>query len=258
MSYQILLVDDDEVFMDEFSELLEDYEIVKAFNGEQALNLLKKPNEIDLVILDVNMPGLNGTEVLKKIKNMDTNLPVIILTGYSTKDIAIEALKGRADYYIEKPSQIPQVKDIIQRLLNKKDGVDYLHQSGLKSKIERVMSFAERNNNKKIKLNDVAKLVFLSPKYLSRIFKQKTGNGFNQFKLSLRMKRAKELLDNTEYTIDQIAYDVGYQNAESFIRMFKKINGMTTTEYRNRIRPKPEEKEEEKEEVAVETLLRDK
>lgn len=242
MSYKILLVDDDANFIDEFSEILDEYDIIKAYNGEQALTLLKNPNEIDLILLDVNMPGQNGTEVLKKIKALDPKLPVIMLTGFSTKDVAIEALKNHADYYIEKPTQIPQVKDIIQRLLNKKDGVDYVHQSGLKSKIERVMNFAERNNNKKIKLNDAAKLVFFSPKYLSRIFKQKTGRGFNEYKLELRMKKAKELLDNTEYTIYQISYDIGYENVESFIRMFKKINGITATEYRNRSKNKNDPK----------------
>ncbi|EKD27212.1 MAG: AraC family two component transcriptional regulator [uncultured bacterium] len=236
MSYKILLVDDDAGFMDEFSEVLYEYETIKAFNGDQALNILKKPNEIDLVILDFKMPGQNGNEVLKKIKNSDPKLPVIMLTGYSTKDVAIEALKNRADYYIEKPNLIPQVKDIIPILLNKKDGVDYTHQSSLNNKIERVMTFAMRNGNKKITLNDAAKLVFLSPKYLSRIFKQKTGSGFNEYSLKIRMNKAKDLLDNTEFTIDQIAHDIGYENVESFIRMFKKINGITTTEYRNALK----------------------
>lgn len=234
MSYTILLVDDDENFMDEFSEVLDEYQIIKAFNGEQALNFVTNPNEIDLIILDVNMPGKKGTEVLKKIKESDPDLPIIILTGYSTKDVAIDSLRNHADYYIEKPMNIPQMKDTIQRLLNKKNGVDYVHQSGLQSKIERVKNFAERNNNKNVKLKDAAKLVFWSPKYLSRIFKEKTGRGFSEYKLEIKMRKAKELLDSTEYTIEQISCDIGYENVESFIRMFKKLNGMTTTEYRNR------------------------
>ncbi len=102
MPYNVLLVDDDKMFREELREALEDYRVVEAANGKEALEILKKPNEIDIVMLDVMMPGLPGTEVLKEIKKISPSLSVVMLTGYSSKDVAIEALKGRADDYIEK------------------------------------------------------------------------------------------------------------------------------------------------------------
>ncbi|MBD3263504.1 MAG: response regulator, partial [Candidatus Omnitrophica bacterium] len=64
MAYNILLVDDDRYFREEFSDFLEDYNVTGVPSGEKALEVLSKPNEVDLVILDVMLPDLRGTEVL--------------------------------------------------------------------------------------------------------------------------------------------------------------------------------------------------
>ena len=100
---------------------MSEYQIVEAADGRQALNILRRPNEIDLVLLDVMMPGLRGTEVLKELKKNDPELGIVILTGYSSKDIAIEALKGRADEYLEKPLNIDRAKEIIANLLETRE-----------------------------------------------------------------------------------------------------------------------------------------
>ena len=231
MAYHLLLVDDDTEFLSEFAQFLEEYEVSTALNGYEALEILSKPHEIDLVVLDVKMPGLSGTEVLKRVKSMDPNLPVIILTGHSSKDVVIDSLKGGANDYLEKPVDPEKAKLIIEKFLAK-PFVTLGTGDGMKSKIEKVKRFAERNFHKKISLKHAAKSVYLCPKYLSRLFKQTTGMGFGQFRVSIAIKKSKELLENTDFTIEQIAFQVGYQNSESFIRIFKKITGLTPTEYR--------------------------
>jgi len=241
MPYNILLADDDKDFRDEFKDCFEDYEIVEASNGNEALAILKKPNEIDLVILDVIMPGLKGTEILKQIKKSYPDMGIVILTGYSSKDVAVEALKARADDYIEKPININKTKEIIERLLDKKNGED-INIGGIKGIIERVKKFAERNYHKKVCLKDAASAVFLSPKYLSRVFKQNTSMGFSEYKLGIKIAKAKELLQNTEYNIEQISDKTGYENIESFTRIFKKMTGYTPTEYRENARSKKSKK----------------
>ncbi|MGD9403185.1 MAG: response regulator, partial [bacterium] len=118
MAFNVLLVDDDDEFREEFCDFLCDYNVVQASCGEEALEVLRRPNEIDVVILDVVMPGLSGTEVLKIIKAENPGLGVVILTGQGTKRTVIDALKGRADDYIEKPVDIPKAVEIIERLLS--------------------------------------------------------------------------------------------------------------------------------------------
>ncbi len=71
MPPEILLVDDDRIFRSEFKDCFdEEYNIIEAATGEAALTILKKPNEIQVVILDIRMPGINGIEALKAIKNI--------------------------------------------------------------------------------------------------------------------------------------------------------------------------------------------
>lgn len=236
MSYTILLVDDDVDFRYEFRDLFDNYKIIEANSGEEALIILKKPNEIDLVVLDVALPGQKGTRILKVIKDLNPDLGVVILTGHSSKDIAIEAIKGKADDYIEKPLNIEKAKEIIFTLLEKKGITENMNAIDMKDKIERVKQFTEKNFDKKISLEDVAGLVFLSPKYFSRIFKEVTGVGFNDYKLEVKINRAKELLEKSGFNVDEIAYKIGYENPESFIRIFKKNTNHTPTEYREKIR----------------------
>jgi YesN/AraC family two-component response regulator len=234
MPDKILIVDDDDAFRSEFKELFDDYDVVEAPDGKSALQLLKSANDIGLILLDVNMPGISGIDVLKEIKKTDPDVGIIILTGYSSKDVAIKALKGHADDYIEKPIDFNKTKEIIERALESKRGEKAINTGDIPGKIEKVKSFIERNCYKKTSLTDVSKAVCLSPKYLSRIFKKSTGVNFIDYKLKIKMEKAKELLAKTGYNINQIADKLGYENAESFIRQFNKLASLTPTEYRRK------------------------
>jgi len=229
MANTILLIDDDRDFLAEFSESLADeYNILQAFDCQTALSILKKPNEIDLVIIDQMLKGEKGTDFIKKIKKMKPDLGVILLTGHSTKQTALDAFHARADEYMEKPAQPLQVKEQISNVLDKniraKDG----------GVIERAKAMIEKNFEKKMTLENCASILCLSPKYLSRIFKKQAGLGFMDYKNKVRLKAAKEMLTKQKMNINQIAYQLGYKNAESFLRMFYKSVKMTPSKYRKK------------------------
>ncbi|MFA5339290.1 MAG: DNA-binding response regulator [Candidatus Omnitrophota bacterium] len=151
--------------------------------------------------------------------------------------MAIEALKARADDYMEKPVGIARLKETVEGLLEARRGEGGVNEQGLKGKIEKVKRFMERNWYKKITLNEAAGAVCLSPKYLSRIFKENIKKGFSDYKLELKIGKAKELLKKGDYNVNQISERMGYENTESFIRQFKKLAGYTPTEYRKKVRP---------------------
>jgi len=237
MADKILIVDDDDDLRSELVSFLDSYEVVEARNGEEALKILRRANEIGLVILDVLMPGVNGLDVLAEIKKDNPELKTVILTGHSSKDVAIEALKNRADDYIEKPIFVDKIKEIVEKFVDKA-GEDELNPPDLKAKIEKIKRFVERNCYKKTTLEEAAKSIYLSPKYLSRIFKEEAGVGFSEYKLSIKIAKAKELLMKTALNVNQISDKLAYENTESFIRQFKKFTKQTPTEYRKQARKK--------------------
>ena len=234
MPFNILLVDDDRDFREEFRECLDEYGVVEASSGQEALEILSKPNEIDLVILDVVMPGMRGTDVLRAMKRMHPDLAVVILTGYGTKSTVIEALKGRADDFIEKPFHPEKTKELIARLLRDKAIRGDAAAGGVDAKIKRVMYFVERNYDKNVSLRDAAVIASLSPKYLSRVFKQLAGIGFNEYKAKVKARKAAELLAGSDYNVDEISAKMGYANPESFARAFKNLTGLAPSLYRIR------------------------
>jgi two-component system, response regulator YesN len=233
---RILLVDDDPVFRGEFRECFEEYGIRECSSGEEALSVLKKPNEIDLVILDVRMSGMNGIEVLTSVRKISPNIRIVIMTGYGSKDVAVEALRAQADDYIEKPLDIENTLAVIEKYLGTKRGQAELDAVDAEEKVKRVKNFVQRNILKKITLNEAAASVCLSPKYLSRIFKELSGEGFNEYKLALKIEQAKSFLLKTGYTVNQISDKLGYENPESFIRQFKKLTKKTPSEFRKKAR----------------------
>jgi len=107
----VLLVDDEIEFVETFSERLElrDLEISKAFNGEEALQVLETNRTIELVILDVKMPGMDGIETLAEIKKRYPLVEVIMLSGHADVESAIEGMKQGAFDYLMKPCDIDQM-----------------------------------------------------------------------------------------------------------------------------------------------------
>ena len=238
MDQTILIVDDDARLRQELKCSLDEYHVLEAEDGQKALQVLSKPNNIDLVILDVKMPGLAGTEISKLIKKREPHVAVIIFTAFSSKDVAIDALRGHADEYVEKPVDIDYLKKVIERVLEKKGVVNEAPVVGINGKIDKVKKFLERNCCKKVSLDEAASIVSMSPKYLSRIFYEIAGESFVEYKLKLKFEEARRLLDNTEMTISQISDKLAFQNPESFMRIFKKFTKQTPSEYRNKDKKK--------------------
>jgi two-component system, response regulator YesN len=237
MAFHILLVDDDTIFRRAFRRTLKGYELSEAINGEDALSILKNPHTIDLVVLDEHLPGENGTELLKTIKYLNPELPVVILTGSGSKDIVVQALRGNADDYLEKTLHMEQtitrICDIVE---SKWKGANFAESSS-NATIEKLKQFADKNYDKKITLNDLSKKMCLSPKHVSRLFKEVTGGTFSEYRLTKKISKAKEWLVSTGLNIDAISRNLGYLHTESFIRIFKKMEVLSPTEYRQKFTP---------------------
>src|SRR6266581_49719 len=125
---RILIVDDEEVLRDVLDAVLrrEEFDVVMASSGEQALAILDDDDNIDLVILDIMLPGISGIDTLRALRIANPYLPVIVITAYSSIDGAIEAMKHGAFHYLPKPFKNEEVvltvnKALEQRRLSKEN-----------------------------------------------------------------------------------------------------------------------------------------
>ena len=119
MTMKILITEDDATIREGICAYLSEfgYEIIEARDGREALFKFES-NKIDLVILDIQIPFINGLDVLRKIREK-SNLPVLILTAFSDEEFKITAFSNLADGYIEKPFSLPVLKARIDALITK-------------------------------------------------------------------------------------------------------------------------------------------
>jgi DNA-binding NtrC family response regulator len=115
----LLIVDDEKSVRYSFKRMFEDdYNVLAAEGGEAALNILdSQNNNIDMIFLDVRMPGMDGIEVLKKIRERTINIPVVLMTAFSDSDTAIEAMKEGAFDYLIKPFDDIELKEVIEKAI---------------------------------------------------------------------------------------------------------------------------------------------
>ncbi|UCH19737.1 MAG: response regulator, partial [Deltaproteobacteria bacterium] len=116
----VLVVDDEQDIRDGSERILSrlDFQVSKAAGGEAALEILEKESP-SIVLLDLKMPGMDGLEVLSRIRAMDETILVIVITGYATVEVATEAMKQGAYDFISKPFEPDQLRIIMNRASEK-------------------------------------------------------------------------------------------------------------------------------------------
>jgi len=121
-SIGVLLVDDEVPFVEAMTRRLgkRELSVLTAFSGPEALEVLKKHANVDVVILDVKMPGMDGIEALREIKREHPLVEVIMLTGHATVESGIEGMKRGAFDYLMKPCDIDKLLSKVKEAKTKK------------------------------------------------------------------------------------------------------------------------------------------
>ena len=122
---KMMLVDDEERFLSTTKKLLEKkgYDAVTASSGAEALEKIRSQN-IDVVILDVKMPGMDGIATLREIKRQFPLIEVIMLTGHATMESAIDGLKSGAIDYLTKPADINEIIQKAEQAFEKRQDLE--------------------------------------------------------------------------------------------------------------------------------------
>jgi two-component system nitrogen regulation response regulator NtrX len=117
----IMIVDDEEGIRESLSGIFEDegYEVLTAASGEEALDSIRE-HIPDILLLDVWLPGMDGIETMSKIKEIDNNMPVIVISGHGNIELAVKAIRLGAYDFLEKPLSLEKVLIVTKRALEKK------------------------------------------------------------------------------------------------------------------------------------------
>ena len=253
-----LLIADDEPLMRRGIRSLIDMsdlkieEIFEAETGEEALQIFEK-TQPEIVLLDINMPKIDGLTAAKKIKQIAPNTKIAIITGYNYFDYAQMAIKIGVEDYILKPISKSDVLEIVTKLvyllqLDKKNmETERLLQQILKRKTvnensskndyrELIQNVLEKNySDSQFSLVVLSEKLNLSQGYLSVIFKKFFGIPFQDYLLQKRMEKAKILLLTTELKNYEIAEQIGFEDVNYFGMKFKRYCGLSTKQYKEQV-----------------------
>ena len=119
---KLLIIDDEQAVHEMLSQYLRElgFMTYSAFDGREGLKTLEDHPGINIVLTDVRIPGMDGLAVLREIKRRDPARQVILMTAFSNKNMAIQALRLGADEYLEKPLHLDELTEILERSLRRR------------------------------------------------------------------------------------------------------------------------------------------
>lgn len=214
----------------------------EAANGLEALEAVERYNP-GLVITDIRMPQMDGLEFLRQLRGRGRRTHVILLTAYDEFDYVRRALQMGAVDYLLKPFRDADLRSAIQRLQSWEAGAGQsvnvapmTLEKGDKSKyvLQAVAFIAEHYTDVDISITTIADALGVSEGHLSHIFKKETSYTVISYLTQYRIHAAMELLKDCRYKVYEVAEKVGYRDVSYFSSTFKKLTGMSPSDYQDR------------------------
>jgi YesN/AraC family two-component response regulator len=237
----ILLVEDDDVVRDMIRGALQrGYRVLEASKCSEAAK--KLPNRFDLALIDYDLPDGDGFEVLERIREMQPAMPVIMMTGFSRKDLVIRALRAGVTDYIEKPICFKYLLSKIARVLggpgvvevNEPDTNRGAAENRDEFVVDGIAMHIREYYMRDLPLNAVSKMANMNRSKFCAIFKKRFGQTFTAYLKNVRVRNASELLRNSSLSVTEISHAVGYGSVVHFDRVFRDVHGLSPKEYRRR------------------------
>ena len=216
----------------------------EAANGEEGIAAVERysPN---LIITDVRMPRMDGIEMMKRLRQKGCKAHVIILTAYSDFSYARSALQFGADDYLLKPFRDQELIAAIDKVRQKERDLTALTPQdtlplvkGDKSKyvLQALEYIAGHYSDQDISITTIAAHLGVSEGHLSHVFKKETSYTIISYLTQYRVHTAMKLLQDCRYKVYEVAEMVGYRDVAYFGSTFKKLVGMSPSEYQDRCR----------------------
>jgi len=248
--YRVMIVEDDDEVRGFVEKQLQQFFMVStAINGSDALKQIAE-EQPDIVVCDVMMPKMDGFEFTKRLKSHfeTSHIPVILLTAYSSEEHQLEGIQSGADAYITKPfstkylmariSKLLEIREQLRRKFNTEPG---LMQSSIvftdrdRVFLDKLHKIIEENmSNTDFKVESFAQSLSMARTTFFRKTKGVTGYAPNEYVRIIRMKKAAELLMETDLNISEISYRIGINDPFYLSKCFKAQFGKSPTQYRKK------------------------
>ncbi len=244
--YRLVLVEDDFQIRHGLSHFFPWQEIgfamVATFeNGKQALSWLRE-NPADVLLTDVRMPVMDGLALIDALHQENIAICSVILSAHRDFDYAQQAMALGVHHYIVKSTRYDDLVSVFRQLRSNLDAASEaatplplpapLPSGAHDERVIRLVKQCVKDDPAHACLQTIAGQVNLSPVYLSRYFKEKTGVHFIDYIITKKMTYAVALLKQQDKRLAQIAQMVGYSNEKNFSRAFKKHFGISPNDYR--------------------------
>lgn len=223
----------------------------EAANGEEGAALISRLSP-DLVVTDVKMPRMDGVEMIEQLRKEGCRARFIILTAHSDFKYAQSALRMGVSDYLLKPLKDGDLEDAIAKITAREQYNTLnnpvpsqpdaailqfsLERHGKSKYVEEAIQYIRAHHQEDITISTVAAFMEISEGYLSRMFKKETDYTFTNYLTYYRIRLAMNLLKDCRVKVYEVADKVGYSDTAYFSAQFKKIVGMSPSEYQDRSR----------------------
>ena len=245
----IMIVDDDRQICSLVADILsQSYRVEKAGDGREALEKIGKECP-DLIITDVDMPEINGLELIKRLKDdeMTRFIPVIFLAFKTDVASEVSAYNLGSEAFIQKPFLPQQLTAIVGSVLKNRMSLKGYYKSAMsdmelfqgktmntkeKEFLTSLIQIIEQNITDELSPASIAERLCISEMTLYRRIKELAGKRPSEFIRGIKLSRAAHLLKTTDMTVQEIMFDCGFNNKSYFYRTFSAAYGMSPKEYR--------------------------
>ena len=252
---KILIADDEVIERKVLEKKLKKYysdscTILVAQNGRQALEIYTREHP-QVLILDIEMPGINGLEAAKEIRRSSRSCSIIFLTAFDEFSYAKAAISVHALDYLLKPCDERELINAVDEAI-RLSRVSGQEPSGEKpaahhtpsahkaseeppadeSRHDETIAYIEQHYMEDIAVKDIAGYLGYSEAYLCKLFKQSFGHSFVSYLTDYRMQKAEELMRTSRLSIKEIGKTVGYPDPNYFTKVFRRVRGVSPSEFR--------------------------
>lgn len=213
-----------------------------AYNGREGLQVMRELKP-EIVVVDMNMPIMNGIDFLQLARQEFPKVKYIVVSGYDDFEYAHAAIRSGAIDYLLKPIMEKDLNEALLKaarlvlnqpnFMGKASEICREENIAIDQIVEMIKEYVDKNFCEEISVHMFSERYYFTKEYLSKAFKKKYNIGIYEYALSLRMNRAKELLQNYDIPIKEVGERLAYSNSNYFSKAFKNFYGISPKEFRD-------------------------